>query len=277
MRQLLTICCIALLPALSSLVNANDQHQLERAGTEFRLIGDFAAASRIEARLINEFDTPIGHVFALNSIVTQLTWDETITDHDDALLHHAGRTLSWCEARLAQNRADVEASYYCGMASFALSYFRGLRGSYYQAGRLGTRSISYFESALEADPDFIDAKMYLGVAYYIADNLPPFIRMFSRFLWFIPTGNSEKSLPYIRDVIDGSEHYGFVARYIFSSLVSRQDSALLQESRDHLYQLVSRYPQNPRFQIRYLSLLLEAQDYEATLAAAREIEAIKNI
>lgn len=270
MSKFLSIFCFILTLSLwCEHAHSEDLHKLERQGTEYRLLGDFEAAAMVQAQLLRQADTPVGHVFALNTIVTQLTWDESVTSMDEPLLLHAEQTLNWCESRLKTEPGNVLANFYCGQASFALSYFHGLRGNFYQAGRQGTRSIEYLEAALAGDPAFVDAKLYLGVAYFVADNLPPYVRMFSRLLWFIPTGNSEKSLPYIRDVIRDSDHYDNVARYIFSSLAFSNDETLKTEARAQLYELIQRYPRNPRFQLRLAAALLLDEQYEGSLSAAR--------
>jgi tetratricopeptide (TPR) repeat protein len=114
------------------------------------------------------------------------------------------------------------------------------------------------------DPALIDAKMHLGVGYHVADNLPPFIKMFSRVLWFIPTGNSEKSLPYLLDVIEDGDQYRDVARYIYSILLL-ETPELRPEASIQLQQLVALYPANSRFQLRLMSLLIIMDDYHGTL------------
>jgi tetratricopeptide (TPR) repeat protein len=237
---------------------------LEKRGTLLRLSGDFLSAKIIETELIARYTQPAGHVFALNSIITQLTWDETQTRYDDALIKHASKTLEWCEPRLEDEEVGATANYYCGQTNFVLSFYHALRGSYYKAGKRGAASIDYLETALAMDPALIDAKMHLGVGYYVADNLPPFIRMFSRVLWFIPTGNSEKSLPYLLDVIDGGDQYRDVARYIYSILLL-ETPELRPEASIQLQQLVSVYPANSRFQLRLMSLLISMDDYKGTL------------
>jgi len=239
---------------------------LEQEGTLLRLQGEFEDAALIEQRLLDEYDDPVGHIFALNTIITHLTWDETDGSHDEQLQFHAGEILTWCEARLDSNRRDAKAHYYCGQANFALAYFHGLKASYYKAGRRGTNSIEHLEAALEADPSLVDAKMHLGVSYYVADNLPPFIKMFSRFLWFIPSGNSEKSLPYLRDVIQDGDQYQDVARYIYATLLL-EDPVLRIEAEEQLRTLVTHYPENKRFQLRLISVLMMQEDYEGTLNA----------
>lgn len=239
--------------------------ELSKQGTLLRLQGDFAAAAEIERRLIAEADTPIGQIFALNSIITHLTWDETLTQYDAVLEQHAETVFAWCQPLLKTQPDHVMANYYCGQTNFALSYFHALRGRYFQAGQHGTRSIDLLEAALAADPDFIDAKMHLGVGYYVADNLPPFIKMFSRVLWFIPTGNSAKSLPYLRDVVENGDEYRDVARYIYATLLMDEDEGRL-EAKNHLYTLIDGYPANYRFQLRLISLHLMDHEFEQSLA-----------
>lgn len=239
-------------------------HALEKQGTLLRLSGDFASAKKIENELIENYAQPAGHVFALNTIITHLTWDEKQTRYDEALLEHVDRTLEWCEPRIDNEEFATIANYYCGQANFILSYHHGLRGNYYQAGKRGTASIDYLETTLARDPSLIDAKMHLGVGYHVADNLPPFIKMFSKILWFIPSGNSERSLPYLLDVIEDGDQYRDVARYIYSILLL-ETPELRPEASLQLQQLVSLYPANARFQLRFISLLISMNNYEATL------------
>lgn len=234
-----------------------------------RLSGDFDGAQVIENKLLNDFDVPTGHIFALNTIITHLTWDETDDTYNEALEFHAAETLSWCEQKLKKNSRDAMANYYCGQAHFALAYFHGLEGGYYRAGRHGTESIEYLETALQANPNLIDAKMHLGVSYYVADNLPPFIKMFSRLLWFIPSGNSEKSLPYLREVMASGDQYRDVAKYIYATLLI-EDPVLRIEAEEQLRNLVGLYPGNTRFQLRLISVLMMQDDFEGTLNAVTE-------
>jgi hypothetical protein len=110
-------------------------HALEKQGTLLRLSGEFVSAKMIENELIDSYTQPAGHVFALNSIITHLTWDETQTKYDDELIEHVARTLEWCEPRIDDEEVGTTANYYCGQANFILAYHHGLRGDYYQAGR----------------------------------------------------------------------------------------------------------------------------------------------
>ncbi len=245
-----------------------DALPLQERGTELRLAGEFEKAMVIQEQLLEEYDEPVGHIFAINTIVTHLSWDETNTAYDDALISHAESIFKWAEDN-AQHRY---AEYYSGQAHFALSFHHGAKGNYYRAGKHGTAGIRDLEAALEQEPDLADAKMHLGVAYYVADNLPPFIRMFSNLLWFVPSGNSEKSLPYLRDVIENGQQYSDVARYIYATLLLEVPETR-EEAESELRFLVDKYPTNPRFQLRLISLLLMQEKFEDTLlVASRYIE-----
>jgi len=240
--------------------------QLERDGTLFRLNGDFEGSDKIQEQLLKIQSDPVGHVYALNTIVTHMTWDESQRGFDKALAHHANQILNWCHNETNLKQDTVRAHFYCGQAHFALSYFNGLQGNYYQAGRHGTESIEHLESALDIAPDLTDAKMHLGVAYYIADNLPPFIKMFSRLLWFIPSGNSEKSLPYLREVINNGDQFVDVARYSYVNLLLASP-AYYDEAVQELRTLTKRYPANKRFHLRLISALMIQGTFDAALAA----------
>ena len=242
--------------------------EVAKEGTQAHLNGDYDQVKLIEQRLLDNADFPIGHIFALNTIITHLTWDDTDTQYDDAILSHTSEVLNWCEPRLNSEDLVAIANHYCGQASFTLSFYHGLKGNYIRAGQYGDQAIKRLEAALVADPKLTDAKLHLGIAYFVADNLPPFIKMFSRLLWFIPTGNSKKSLPYLLDVMSEGDEFPDVARYIYSTLMLLDDSTRPVAIKELQY-LVDRYPRNPRFQLRLISVLLMQQDYTTALAQAQ--------
>lgn len=249
---------------LSTFANES-MYALEKEGTLLGLSGDFAAAKKIEDQLIDLYTQPAGHVFALNTIIAHLRWNGTQTKYDKELVEHVARTLEWCEPRIDDEEFGTIANYYCGQANSVLAYHQGLRGNYYQAGRSGTSSIGYLETTLARDPYLVDAKMHLGAAYYVADNLPSFIKLVSKILWFIPSGNSEKGLPYLLDVIEDGDQYRDAARYIYSILLI-DTPELRSKVSTQLRHLVSHYPANSRFQLRLISLLISMNDYEGTLS-----------
>ncbi len=232
--------------------------ELKHQGTDFRLRGDHAGADRIgrELKALTP-DSGIGYTFSLNTLVTKLTWDGRDTQYDELILEDAQTLLAICIRQISEQPENYLGYYHCGQAHFSLTYLNALRGNYYRAGTNGSSTISRLEQALNLNPDLIDAKMHLGIAYYFADNLPPFVKAFSRYLWFIPTGDSDKSLPYIDDASEHGEYFKDVAKYLYVDLLSNGTELNQELATSHLSDLVSRYPENPRFNLRYISLLID--------------------
>ena len=238
-------------------------------GTLSQLRAQYDAAYQIAQQLRERFpEHPSGHTFALNTLITQLAWDDANQRFDKDIRSHAKAALSACKRMIKQNPESFEGYYHCGQAQFALTYLSALRGNYYRAGVAGSATIDYLERALELEPELVDAKLHLGLCYYYADNLPPYIRAFSRLLWFIPTGNSDKSLPYIQEVTETGRLYKSVGQYLYSDILIRSDAG--DQALPILQQLVTEYPQNRRFHFRYIALLAQLdQPHKALAAIAR--------
>ena len=243
-------------------------NSLELKGIEFQLAGDYEAAKRVEQQLLLVKGSPIGHVFALNSITTQMTWNEANTAYHDDLRYHATEILKWCKANLKDKGDQALTHFYCGQTNFALSYYFGLNGNFYKAGKHGVVGIDQMETALKLDPQLHDAKFHLGLAYYVADNLPPFIKAVSSVLWFIPTGNSEKSIPYLKESIIKGERYKDVARYTLGSLFL-ENELTYSEAEDHFRYLSDKFSKNPRFHLQLIFVLLIQEKFEESIFAAK--------
>ena len=247
-----------------SLINS-----LKRQGTCLRLEGDFAGANQISRQLKHLFpEQSIGYTFNLNTLVTRLSWDERQTRFDDEILKDAQKTLHICRKQIDSNPGDYLGYYHCGQAHFTLTYLHALRGNYYQAGTNASNTIATLEQALEINPMLIDAKLHLGISYYYADNLPPFVKAVSRFFWFVPTGNSYKSLPYIKEVTEQGEFFRDVAKYLYAFLLSNGSDEQKNTGNQLLEELVATYPGNSRFQLRYIFELEQQGHYERSLDAA---------
>jgi hypothetical protein len=91
---------LAIIVACCSALADETIYALEKEGTRLRLSGDFISAKIIENELVDRYAQPAGHVFALNSIITQLTWDETQTRYDEELIKHENKNLDWFLTRI---------------------------------------------------------------------------------------------------------------------------------------------------------------------------------
>jgi tetratricopeptide (TPR) repeat protein len=251
---------------ISSTAVAASIEEMMLAGNNLRLTGDMASANQTKDRIRRMAPRdPASYAFSLNTIITELSWEESQLRFDDQLISDANQLIALCEAGASSASSVNNADYYCGQAHFALSFYNGIRGNYIRAGRHGTTAIDYLEAALKQDPNLIRAKMYLGTAYYYADNLPHFIKLFSRVLWFIPSGSSAKSLPYLRDVMASDDAFSDVARYIYATLLIRGSDEEVKDALSEIDILIERYPENARFQLRYVSVILGDGQFTETL------------
>lgn len=242
---------------------------LRQQGTLFRLQRDYEGADRVRDQLRAAFPTEaIGYVFNLNTLVTRISWDPSQKIYDAALLNDAEQALQICTGGMAARPDDYQSYYDCGQAHFALTFLHAIRGNYYRAGKNGALTIKHLEQTLALKPKLVDAKMHLGLAYYYADNLPPFVKALSYLLWFIPTGNSEKSLPYLEAVTQNGHYFKDVAKFIYSDLLINGDESDRDKAASLLGQLVQDYPQNGRFQLRLIALLMEMERFPETIQAA---------
>jgi tetratricopeptide (TPR) repeat protein len=242
---------------------------LKHQATLHRLNGDYDATNLVSQQLKESFpEDGIGYTINLNTITTLLSWDTKETSLDNIFKGDANQTLELCRRKIKDSPEDYLGYYQCGQAYFALTYLHALRGNYYRSGTSGTKAIENLEKTLTLNPGLIDAKMHLGVAYYYADNLPPFVKAFSKFFWFIPTGNSDKSLPYVKDVLENGEYFRDVAKYLYADLLidGNENDRLLATTL--LQELVDTYPRNRRFALRLISLLAERDLDQQALRAA---------
>ena len=272
MRGIKLIVRIFSLLLASSLALAKpDPLTLQIAGNTMRLQGDYAGAEVIYQRLIEEYaGDSTGYVFNLNSLLTKLTWNPRNTEYDQQIRSDADAALAICERAIASNAQDHGAYYHCGQTHLIMSYLSAMRGEYYQSGRHGNLAIKQLEKTLALDPTLIEAKMHLGVAYYYADNLPPFLKILSWFLWIIPRGNADKSFLYLEQVVVDDGAFSDVAKYIYADLLAGYGTSQKKKATDLLLELSKDYPGNKRFQLRYISLLLEQQLHQQTISAGKK-------
>ena len=99
------------------------------------------------------------------------------------------------------------------------------------------------------------------MAYYYADHLPSFVKMVAPLLWFIPSGSSHKSLPYLRDVTEVEGPYQDAALFVLGDLLiqspTHQGSAW-----EYFEPLAKRYPTNPRIHLALIGGFVVGDDWQ---------------
>ncbi|MEC7370274.1 MAG: hypothetical protein VX709_13385 [Pseudomonadota bacterium] len=235
-----------------------------------RLIGNYHKADQLAIQIEAQYpDLTIGYALHLGTLNTRLSWDGSDTRWDKTVANTAKKLLSLCKQPQPTHIQLARAKLDCGTAYFSLSFIAGLRGNLYQAGTSGSKAINHLENALSLDPDLLEAKLPLGMAYYYADHLPPFIKLFSTLLWFIPKGQSDKSLPYIKQVIDGSPLYSDSAKFVYADLLLQAQPERPEQALQMLTALTEKYPENPRLHLANIAAIVM---YDSPVAAKTAID-----
>ena len=178
------------------------------------------------------------------------------------------RVESQCNARLQKNPNDVDALYARGCArGFRSTYMGMAQKSWMPAIRSALASRRDNERVLELDPNYVDAKMAVGIHLYIVGSLNWAARTAVALVGV--TGNRQKGLEYLREVSrthSTSSNDAALALSLFLRREQRYDEAL---------QLVSRmsreYPRNFLLAIEYAHLLNAAGHGREAIAQYRLI------
>lgn len=222
-----------------------------------RLIGNYDLADQMAINIETQFpDLGTGYALHLGTINTRLSWDGSDTRWDKPVTETAKKLLALCKQDQPNQLLIARSKFDCGTAHFSLSFIAALRGNLYQAGTHGSKAIDYLEQALSLNPDLNEAKLPLAMAYYYADNLSSFVKLFSSFLWFIPKGQSDKSLPYLKQVIDNSPLYSDSAKFVYSDLLLRVRPEAAPEALLMLSELAEKYPENPRIHLANIAAII---------------------
>src|SRR5690242_7589256 len=156
------------------------------------------------------------------------------------------RAKQLSEARLRQNPRDVEALYFLGAAEgLEAAYAAGVEQKYMAALRTGSDAVDHHHKVLEMSPQFIDAKLTIGLQNYVIGSLPLPVKMIAG--TFGLSGSKKRGLKELEEVArDG--HWGRdVARLVLIDLYKREkrwDDAVAT-ARD----LSTRYPRNNLFKL----------------------------
>jgi|GEM_PF-3997524 len=137
------------------------------------------------------------------------------TPFDDDFEKYLERTIDQSEALLDKNKRDVVALFYLGNAYSLRSRVKGLRKSYFSAGRDAGKGKNYLEQVLKYQPNQYDAYYNIGVYNYLAGTLPGYAKVLKVFL-FLPGGSKEKGLNYLNIASKKSPFFGAEAQLILA-------------------------------------------------------------
>jgi tetratricopeptide (TPR) repeat protein len=196
--------------------------------------------------------------------------DAKETEFDDDFEKYLERTMDQSEELIDRNKYDILGLFYLGNAYSLRSRVKGLRGSYFSAGRDAAKGKNYLEQVLKFQPNQYDAYYNIGVYNYLAGALPGYAKVLKVFL-FLPGGSKEKGLNYLNIASKKSPYFSAEAQLILARFYADYEERP-QEAADIVDQFHQKYPENAWYHY-WLGTLYsdEINDYDRAEKIYREI------
>jgi tetratricopeptide (TPR) repeat protein len=191
--------------------------------------------------------------------------DEKVRDRIMAL---SEETIREADGRLGKNENDVDALYARGWArALTCAYVAMVERAYWRGFRLATGAKDDHERVLQLDPEYVDAKLVVGVYQYVVGALPFAFKLLIGFAGV--TGSKSKGLADLTD--DGN-------RGIMTNVEARTTICLFLR-REGRYKaaitvvekLKAEYPRDYLFWLEDANLRKDAGEGMGVVAAYREI------
>jgi tetratricopeptide (TPR) repeat protein len=244
---------------------------LIRSGVRAWEKGDLAAADAVWARVHDlQPEHPAAAIFELKTLQARRLLDYWDGRYEQAIRERAEEALRLGRDWLEREPDAPQAHFYFGQALLEMMVIDGMARRYYKAGTQGEKARRHLERALALDPNFVDAKLPLGIYYYYGSIATRFIP-FLRWLWFVPKGDRDVGVAYMEEVSHDGDLLRFEAASQLAGMYSYvEDRPDLAEP--ILIELSRRHPENSALRFELLVVRLQQQDYPGTVAAALALE-----
>jgi tetratricopeptide (TPR) repeat protein len=250
-------------PALRALLLQGERHNYE---------GDFDAADAVWRRIrALDPESPAAPLYEVSTLWWRLSLDDDDTRYDDAIRGKSQEAARLAEARVQRDPADAVAHLFWGQALMQLGRLLGTRGEYLRAGSTAERGREHLERALALEPGLVDAKAPIGMYYFYASTVPDALRWLS-FLWFVPSGDRDTGLRYLREAAEEGDVMRREARFVLLNVYTYHQQDLEQAlglARD----FAERFPRNSFFRFEELEILLMLKRPQDAVRAALALEA----
>lgn len=173
-------------------------------------------------------------------------WSRDKLPEDAACFAAADRATRLAEEQISQNETAT-LHVLAGMGYALKARFYGLRGENLSVARAGVKGREHFLRALELEPGMGDALTGIGLYNYLADALSPMAKML-RFFMGIPGGNKKQGIRQLETAMNTAELTAAEARFYLARNLRNFDEKY-ERAAQLLEPLVTRYPENPSFQL----------------------------
>lgn len=169
--------------------------------------------------------------------------------------------INYCENilnKFDKSKLDTENKFYLGSIYAYLGRINGIDGSWWSAFRNGQKSRNIMEEVLNADPQFYDAYLVLGMLYYYADRLSGVTGFIAGVLGM--SGDRNKGLEYLHIAYEkGKLTYGQTALTLIEIYSSLEDNDY--EAIKFYEDFLGNYPKNKRTLNAYCQRLISLYEF----------------
>jgi hypothetical protein len=186
----------------------------------------------------------------------------------DRILALADEAIHEADWRIGQNQNDVDALYARGWArALKCTYLAMVQRGFGSGFRLAMKAKDDHERVLRLDPDYVDAKLVVGVYEYVVGALPLPFKFLIGFAGI--TGSKAQGLAMLNDDGNRGPMTSVEARTTIALFLRRE--ARYKEAVQVVRALKSQYPRNFLFSLEEANLRKDAGEGMAAVAAYREI------
>jgi hypothetical protein len=188
----------------------------------------------------------------------------------DRILALADEAIHEADWRIGRNPNDVDAFYARGWArSLKCTYLAMVERAYGSGFRLANKAKDDHRRVLELDPDYVDAKLVVGVYEYVVGALPLPFKLLIGFAGI--TGSKSKGLEMLKDASNRGITTNVEARTVTALFLRRE--ARYREAIEVVKTLKAQYPHDFLFCLEEANLRKDAGEGMGAVAAYREIVA----
>jgi len=194
------------------------------------------------------------------------------TDEDpkirDRIMTLADEAVHEADLRLSKNSSDVDALYARGWArSLKCTYVAMVQRGFGGGFRLAGKAKDDCARVLQLDPDYIDAKLVVGVYEYVVGELPFPFKLLIGFVGI--TGSKSKGLELLNDDAKHGIVSNVEARTVIALFLRREGR--YKEAIDMVRSLKGQYPRNFLFCLEEANLRKDNGEGMGAVQAYREI------
>lgn len=182
------------------------------------------------------------------------------------------KAVQLAEAQLAENPRNTDALYALGIShGLKANYNFLVRKAWRDALRDVTAARKLHSKVVEIDPDYIDARLTLGIHDYLVGSLPFTYRMLGFLAGF--HGDREGGIRTLKMVAEKGRRNRYDAEIFLAGIYRRERRA--GEAIPLLKHLTGRFPRNYLLRLEMAQMYSDMGDKQQALAAVREVEDLK--